>query len=271
MVIGTVAAVLLAVAGAFGTDQIGLWPRLGYWLSVVLPGSVLGLLVAAGMRTWGVLAGRRGLELAVAAVMVAVPHTFVVVVASAIAFGADRLDVATLLSFFVVVLMLSLVITAINFAAAPRVLVVTAPPLDPATAELAESGPSVHTPTLPPAPMPPPGTMPPAFAERLPHRLRGGRLLALSAEDHYLRVHTDLGDDLVLLRMADAVALLAGSDGGRVHRSWWVSRAAVVGVVRDNDRLALHLAGGLVVPVSRAMRRELAQQGWFDPPFLARC
>lgn len=253
VVIAVVAAMVMAGVGAFNTDAIALLPRLLYWFAVIMPGSALGLLIAGAVQGWGGLARWRWLEIAVAALLVALPHTFIVVVASVIAFGADRLDAATVLAFFSIVLPVSLVLTAINYLTAPRVLLVP----QPVPAALAE-----QLAPMPPPPPPPAIGMPAAFAERLPVRLRAGRLLALAAEDHYLRVHTDVGDDLVLMRMADAVALLADVPGARVHRSWWVARAAVAGVARDGDRLALQLAGGLLAPVSRTMRRELAEAGW---------
>lgn len=80
---------------------------------------------------------------------------------------------------------------------------------------------------------------------------RRGVLLALEAEDHYLRVHTDRGNALIHNRFSDALSRVATVDGLRVHRSWWVARSAIERVARDGDRLALHMRGGLVVPVSR--------------------
>jgi hypothetical protein len=246
LLIGTVAALVLAFTGAFRTDQVPLVPRLLYWLAVVQAGSVLGLLITAAVELWGRLARWRWLELAVAALLIAVPLTFVVVVASVLTFGQFPITADTLLGFFASVFPVSLVMTLINTSTATRVVLVPAP----ATAE-------------PPSPAPPSGTLPAALAERLPARLRAGRLLALSAEDHYLRVHTDLGDDLVLMRMADAVALLADVPGARTHRSWWVARAAVSGTTRDGDRLLLTLSNGLSAPVSRTERPKLAAAGWF--------
>jgi DNA-binding LytR/AlgR family response regulator len=91
----------------------------------------------------------------------------------------------------------------------------------------------------------------PRFLERVPPAARG-RLLALEMEDHYLRVHTDSGSALILHRMSDATAELAGIDGWRVHRSWWVAADAVRTVRRDGGRATLMLENGLEVPVSRS-------------------
>ncbi len=100
------------------------------------------------------------------------------------------------------------------------------------------------------------------FFERLPARL-GRDVLCLRTEDHYLRVYTSLGDDLILMRMSDAEAELAGWDGMRVHRSWWVARAAIVCSERDSGgKLVLGLSNGLEVPVSRNAVGALRRAGW---------
>jgi len=115
-------------------------------------------------------------------------------------------------------------------------------------------------------PAPPPeltvGAKPRArFLDRLPPAL-GDDLIALEMEDHYLRAHTALGSELMLMRMRDAVAELDGADGLQVHRSWWVARGAVEDVQRDGRNLRLRLTSGLQVPVSRANVSLLKEAGW---------
>ena len=83
-----------------------------------------------------------------------------------------------------------------------------------------------------------------------PHRR--GAILAVAAEDHYLRIHTDLGDSLVSGRFGDALSELAGLRGLQVHRSWWVASDAVERSEKDGERLSLVLQNGLRVPVSRS-------------------
>jgi len=104
---------------------------------------------------------------------------------------------------------------------------------------------------------------PSRFLDRLPPRLRGARLIAVQSEDHYLRLHTDRGADLILMRLADAVAELDGLEGAQTHRSWWVSRDAVRDVDRGDGRATLTLDGGLTVPVSRRHARALRAAGWW--------
>ncbi|WP_338241474.1 LytTR family DNA-binding domain-containing protein [Aurantiacibacter hainanensis] len=101
----------------------------------------------------------------------------------------------------------------------------------------------------------------PAFLDRLPAQI-GTDLIALEMEDHYVRAHTALGSDLVLMRMRDAVAELSGLEGEQVHRSWWVARGAVAEVKRDGRNVRLVLDNGLEAPVSRANVSLLKDRGW---------
>ncbi|MBN9524720.1 MAG: LytTR family transcriptional regulator [Alphaproteobacteria bacterium] len=99
------------------------------------------------------------------------------------------------------------------------------------------------------------------FLRRVPARL-GQCLLALEMEDHYLRIHTALGSDLVLCRLGDALAELEGCDGLQVHRSFWVARRAIAGHQRRNGRVTLTLTNGLEVPVSRTYLPVVRDAGW---------
>jgi hypothetical protein len=90
---------------------------------------------------------------------------------------------------------------------------------------------------------------------------RRGAIHAFAAEDHYLRVYTDRGEALILLRFGDALAEVAALDGLRVHRSWWVAREAVQAAERDGDRVALLLPNGLRVPVSRTYLLAVREAG----------
>ncbi|MDF1719204.1 MAG: LytTR family DNA-binding domain-containing protein [Minwuia sp.] len=101
----------------------------------------------------------------------------------------------------------------------------------------------------------------PPFLQRIPIRL-GRDLLCLQAEDHYVRVHTALGDDLILHRFSDCVQELDGIEGLRVHRSWWIARAAVADVARRDRKTWLLLTNGLEVPVSRTYMAAVKEAGW---------
>lgn len=108
------------------------------------------------------------------------------------------------------------------------------------------------------APPLPPRAYQPALMERVRPERRG-TLLALEAEGHYLRVHTDAGSDLILYRLSDAMLELADVDGAQVHRSWWVA-ADALSTARHRDYL--QLVNSLEVPVSRSFRVTAQQRGW---------
>ena len=112
---------------------------------------------------------------------------------------------------------------------------------------------------LPPVKAHPPAES--AFVRRLPARL-GVDLLYIEVEDHYLRVHTSLGNGLLLLRLSDAVAELDPTLGRQVHRSYWVARRAVSSVERERYRVRLILSNGARVPVSRTFLPKLRAEGW---------
>ncbi|MDK2755781.1 MAG: LytTR family transcriptional regulator [Blastomonas fulva] len=262
--IAAAAAAVLAYLGALGTGEAPLGLRLAYWAAVIMPGSFLGMGGSALVRSWGGLESRRWLEIALVALLVSLPHSFIVIVVSALFFGVEMITPMLVLQFWLAVLLITLVLTAINYLAnadiQPR-----APALQPAMAlpDAAQPVPSQSAQPESPQPEGAPA-IPPLLAEKLPVNLRSARLLAIEAEDHYLRVRTDAGSNLVLMRMTDACALLDDAPGARVHRSWWVARAAVTSGGQRAGRMMLDLSSGLQVPVSRAMQQRLKGSGWFS-------
>lgn len=75
-------------------------------------------------------------------------------------------------------------------------------------------------------------------------------LIYLKMNDHYVEAVTSAGNEIILMRFADAVAELAGM-GMQVHRSFWVSYRSVVRLERERHRRYVELAGAHKVPVSR--------------------
>jgi hypothetical protein len=100
------------------------------------------------------------------------------------------------------------------------------------------------------------------FRLRLSANRRGARLIAVEAEDHYVRVHTNAGSELLSMRFSEAVEELAAAHGYRLHRSWWVAADAVDGVKWTRGGGEARLAGGLVAPVSRSCAPLLKAAGW---------
>lgn len=99
-----------------------------------------------------------------------------------------------------------------------------------------------------------------ALMERLPLEKRG-RLIRIEAQDHYLSIVTSAGESLILMRLSDAEALLAGADGLRVHRSHWVIRSEVQQHNRRDGRDFLVMSDGAEVPVSRGSRDKVVSAG----------
>ncbi|WP_411288789.1 LytTR family DNA-binding domain-containing protein [Phenylobacterium sp.] len=101
-----------------------------------------------------------------------------------------------------------------------------------------------------------------SFRQRLSARRREAELIAVQAEDHYLRVHTNAGEELITARFGDALVELAAVPGFRTHRSWWVAADALETVRWRRGRGEARLACGLSVPVSRSQAGALKRAGW---------
>lgn len=101
-----------------------------------------------------------------------------------------------------------------------------------------------------------------ALLRRRPEQLKG-EIRFMQMEDHYLRVHTEYGSELVLHRMSDAVEDLADTDGQQVHKSWWVARAAVDKIHNVNRKRSIVAFDGTIIPIGRSFEKSLREDGWF--------
>lgn len=101
----------------------------------------------------------------------------------------------------------------------------------------------------------------PNLMRRIPAALQT-ELLAISVEDHYVRVFTRNGNTLLLMRFADAISEAEGVEGMQVHRSWWVARSAIERFEQRGRVGELILFGGVVAPVARRRLAELRARGW---------
>ena len=117
LAIGLIAAAVLAYLGAMGTQAAPFLQRLAYWAAVILPGSLLGLGINALVRGWGGLAAHRWAEAGLVALLVSLPHSFVVIVVSALFFGIGLITPIVVLEFWLAVLLISVVLTTINYLA----------------------------------------------------------------------------------------------------------------------------------------------------------
>jgi len=232
LVVAVVAGAFLALIGALGTGDAPLASRLAYWIGLSVLGAVLGTTVSLSVdRLWPGLDSTWWRALVI--VIVLTPLFTVLVW---IAGGRAPLTPRVITAYFGFTLVMTSAMTALMTLATRRSIQTHAAPAE--------------------AP-------PPRFLDRLPPRLRGGEIYAVEAQDHYLRLHTSKGQDLILLRLSDAVAELEGVEGAQTHRSWWVAKAAVRDARRGDGRATLTLANGVEAPVSRAYARSLREAGWY--------
>lgn len=99
-------------------------------------------------------------------------------------------------------------------------------------------------------------TAQPQFMQQVAASKRG-QIMALEAQDHYVKVTTDRGNDLIHYRFSDAVRDARVLAGLRVHRSHWVAAHAITELTRANHGYQLQLSNGAEVPVSRSYLRDV--------------
>lgn len=236
LVVVILVGVVLALSGAFGTGQVPLVGRLAYWLTLVVGGAFLGRYGARLIVPAPWWETRPITVVGAMTLLIGLPMTLVATVGNNW-IRRGQLGLWYVWDVLPSCLATTAVLTVLAFLVQRR-----------ATVETHEA---------------PRGAPPPRFLARLPAKLAGAELWAIEAEDHYLRLHTSKGDDLILMRLADALVELEGIEGARTHRSWWVARHAVASAERAEGRATLTLAGGLRAPVSRAYVKPLRDAGWF--------
>jgi hypothetical protein len=240
---------ILGLLGPFGTFALPVAVRVGVWLAMAIGGYACFRPVIAAGRS---LAAQAHLPLpaaiALACIIAAIPVT--VMIALLLGHG---LDPTALAASYPSVVLIGGVATAIQF------LLFARRPIEPdETPVVPAVQPSSIGATTSPVPV---ESAPATFLDRLPPHL-GRELLCLEMEDHYVRAHTRSGSTLILMRMRDAVNEVATIEGERVHRSWWVARAAVTATQRRERATLLQLANGLEVPVARDSVALLRSRGW---------
>jgi hypothetical protein len=105
-----------------------------------------------------------------------------------------------------------------------------------------------------PAATPGPAAMPPDPPVVARARAEGldpdDPVIAVTAEDHYVRVHGRRRSVLIGYRFGDAIAELELMGGVQTHRSAWVRIAEIAGVERAGSRRLVRLANGQTLPLS---------------------
>jgi DNA-binding LytR/AlgR family response regulator len=226
---------LLGFFGPFGSNPV--YPtvtRYAFWLGLTAAGAAAAVAAGAVLPATRLRAG--AIRIGAVALVSALPMTFVVAWTMSFLQPGRVFAPQQLPALFAAVAAVQLLIV--------YVMTTTAPTAD--GAEACDRAPALPEPRAEAIP----AAFPPALLRRLPPGI-GSDIIALETEDHYLRVHAVGGSALILMRMADAVALLDPQLGAQVHRRWWVAQAAVAGVRTEGQKLSLRLIDNNLVPVGR--------------------
>jgi hypothetical protein len=247
-------AVVVAVFDLLPVGDMPLGARLALWLAGFLAAWLVYLAVArvgiAVVRLLG-LADYWGHALAVPFVGIAVTYGVLGLVG-----GPRAMFGAQFGAIWVQALMVAAGFFALFFVLYARAETARVP-------EPVEAGAAGAEPDTPAAAPPVPGVAASALHQRLDPGFPA--ILALAAEDHYVRVIAEGRSALVLMPLAEAAALMPEGAGAQVHRSWWVAASAVTGQRRAGRDLQLVLHGGLAAPVSRSRIADLRALGWLSP------
>lgn len=229
--------VLMGFLGPFDSNEAAVETRYLYWTICMVGGGLIAFAVDDGLN-WRIRS--MGVRLAVASALATPLVTLFVLTTQFVMFnqGFHWIIYGQLLWQVFPIMLAAITVRALVWRRSPTRIetrTVIAPPLPEAEA---------------------------AFRRRLSAKRRGARLIAVEAHDHYLKVHTDAGAELITLRFADALSELALAHGWRIHRSWWVAADAVQSIRWRRGVGELHLLCDLKAPVSRTYAGILKEAGW---------
>ncbi len=82
----------------------------------------------------------------------------------------------------------------------------------------------------------------------------------LQAQEHYLKVTTILGSELILYKLSQAISEIPDDYGIQIHRSYWVAKKNICGweLVDNGVKVILHHGGS--APVSRRFEHYVKQE-----------
>ncbi len=225
---------IFAWFGIYNTGLIPIPQRIVYWIGLMALGVTAGTIITPLVSNRWIPDAHPALQIGLASLLISVPITLGLTVLAYLSEGSVvRLEWWALQ--YVYVLVVTLILTTGAWAAETLAERKSATPATSAASP---------------------------FSDRLPVKFRAGTVYAVSAEDHYLRVHTSLGETMVLMRLADAVRELASLEGMQTHRSWWVAKQGLADASRGDGKVTLTLKSGGEAPVSRTYLKAVKDAGW---------
>lgn len=222
------AGLVLGLSGPFGTiDLLKAVPRIAYWVFVAFTTYAIGSFLSSVCRRC-MPRTPFWLKMVLSAFVIGTgAMAFLIVVNSAIFEFDPQNPIEIMPQWPLVILIAGIVNTGINLAQASR---------------------------------PQEAASPPPLLSRITLAKRGA-LIALSAEDHYVKVTTTNGSDMTLIRLSDAIKEVGDTAGLQIHRSHWVALDQVVDFTRTQDRGTLTLSNGETRPVSRSYMAAVRDAG----------
>lgn len=231
-------AVILGLAGPFGTAEVmRLVPRIVYWLAVCEVTFACGSFISQASDHFKPrFHGSEHLFAAVVGLIIGV-----VIAIEIFLFNWAIFGISPLRAGYALTLVSNVVIVAVIIRVAISLLRQNTPDTTIAAPQDAPPAPKV------------------ALVERLPYDKRGP-LISLSVNDHYVDVVTTKGQEMLLMRLADAIR--EAGDGLQVHRSHWVARDHIISVTRDGAKAVIKTSDGRDIPVSRTYVPMLKEAGF---------
>jgi hypothetical protein len=240
-----VLGIIFAWFGVYQTSEFPFPERVAYWTLLMAVGAIASMIVNPLVFNRWLPGAHPALQIAVVSALISVPVTIGLVILEAASDGTVAPPDWWWLQYFYVIV-LSAILTAgawgVELLRAQKI----APPAQP----------------IPPLAGAPAAAASSTFTDRLPVKFRTADIHAVSAEDHYLRVHTSAGETMILMRLADAIRELGALEGMQTHRSWWVARQGLVDTARGDGKVALKLKSGAEAPVSRTYLKAVKDAGW---------
>jgi hypothetical protein len=229
-----IVGLMLAELGPYRTIEVPDGLRRGYWLLAVVGSGLVGVLADEALRV-----RIRGfwLRIVVATVVITPPVTLFIYALNAWLLDLPRRPwlLPQLAWQVLVVMLLIMTLRGLAWRRVVETRTVIMPPLPEAER---------------------------LFRLRLSAKRRAAKLIAVEAEDHYVRVHTEAGSELVPMRFSEAVEELARAHGYQLHRSWWAAADAIEAVRWSRGSGEARLIGGILAPVSRSCAAALKEAGW---------
>ena len=235
---------LFAFLGVYNTHELPYFKRFVFWSTTMIVG-----LLSTGL--WGRWVFEKLfpqqhllIKLLAIAALISVPVTLVLA-AFDHKYGLDWSAYIWLLQYRYVIVVSSIVIGGGYFVLKAQGVLDTEPP-QPDSVEIAKNNEAAMAVRQ--------------FLTRLPAELHDTQLFAVASEDHYLRVITDKGESLILMRLSDALRELEPVPGMQTHRSWWVGSDAIIDSERTKGKTILRIKSGESVPVSRTFDKTVKEQ-----------